>query len=291
MLKNAGIEIKQGSDVKEYRDAIKKLTAKNAEEAGFAQIVHTPELLALRCSIASTLAMREAGIPVEQSDGAPTKSWAQSIRHDPSQLSKAARDGTLIASCVMRDMTQNRDEELFQASSLRAEAQKGQELVSEAATIPRGMDSNLPNADLSGVQEAVIAASAKAASQVNGLRASASAHEMSAGAGVDKISAARNVAKGHLGDGAIVTSAAPGRAYQGKIIGILGNGSDMSAIQAISDNHAVLHDIRDISAKSNIKIGEETTLAADEQGYSTLQGRDAETDSRKHEQTREGMRR
>ena len=64
ILKNAGIEIKPGSDIKEYQDAIKKLTVKNAEELGVTQTVHTPELLALRYSIASTSAMREAGIPV-----------------------------------------------------------------------------------------------------------------------------------------------------------------------------------------------------------------------------------
>jgi antirestriction protein ArdC len=51
MLKNAGIEMKPGSSVKEYQDAVKKLTVKNAEELGVTQGVHTPELLALRYSI------------------------------------------------------------------------------------------------------------------------------------------------------------------------------------------------------------------------------------------------
>jgi antirestriction protein ArdC len=293
MLKNAGIEIKPGSSVKEYRDAIKKLTVKNAEELGLTQIIHTPELLALRYSIASTMAMREAGIPVEQSEGVPTKSWAQSIKHDPSQLSKAARDGSLLAGAVLADMKESRENELFQAGQQRAEAQKGQELVSEANVIPRGLDSNLPNADLSGVQEGVIAAAAKASEQVNGLRASAAAHEMSAVAGVDKISAARNVAKQHLGESAIVTNAQPGRTYTGKVIGILGGltSPDRTAIQAISDNHAILHDIKDISAKSNIKIGEDISLAADEQGYSAVQGKNTETQSQKRDYKREGKKR
>jgi antirestriction protein ArdC len=286
MLKNAGIEIKPGSDVKEYRDAIKKLTVKNAEELGLNQTVHTPELLGLRYSIASTMAMREAGIPVEQTEGAPTKSWAQSIKHDPKQLSKAARDGSLLAGVVLADMRVKQEEQSFQASRERAEAQKGQELVSEAATVPRGLDSNLPNADLSGVQEGVIAAAGKAAAQVNDLRASASSREASVG--VDKIAAARNVAKEHLGKDAIVTSAQPGRADSGKILGILGGltSPDRSAIQAIGDNHAILHDIKNISANANLKIGEDVSLAADEQGYSSVQAKD-ETLSQK----REGLRR
>jgi antirestriction protein ArdC len=295
MLKNAGIEIKPGSDAKEYRDAIKKLTVKVAEETGLTQYVHTPELAALRYNIASTLAMRGAGIPVEQSEGAPTKSWAASIRHDPRQLSKAARDGSLLAGAVLADMRRKQEEQSFQAIRERAEAQKGQELVSEAAVIPRGPDYNLPNADLSGVQECVVAAAGKAAQQVNDLRASASSRE--AGAVVDNIAAARNVAKERLGSGAIVTSAQPGHTYSGKIIGILGGltSPDRSAIQAISDNHAVLHDIRDIfavSAAANLKIGEEASLTVDEQGYSSVQAKNAEkTLNQKREQTREGMRR
>ncbi|MDR0764636.1 MAG: ssDNA-binding domain-containing protein [Synergistaceae bacterium] len=286
MLKNAGIEIKPGSDVKEYRDAIKKLTVKVAEETGLTQYVHTPELVALRYSIASTMAMREAGIPVEQTEGAPTKSWAQSIKHDPKQLSKAARDGSLLAGAVLADMRAKQEEQSFQASRERAEAQKGKELVSEAATVPRGLDSNLPNADLSGVQEGVIAAAGKAASQVNDLRASASSREASVG--VDKIAAARNVAKEQLGKDAIVTSAQPGRTYQGNIIGILGGltSPDRSAIQAIGDNHAILHDIRNISANAHLKIGDDVSLAVDEQGYSSVQAKDE-----KLSQKREGLRR
>jgi hypothetical protein len=107
-----------------------------------------------------------------------------------------------------------------------------------------------------------------------------------AGSGIDKIAAARNVAKKELGDSAIVTSAQLGRTYSGKIIGTLGGltaGPDMSAIQAISDNHAVLHDIKGISDRSNLKVGEEAVLSVDEQGYSAVQGRDAETQSQKRE--------
>jgi 2C-methyl-D-erythritol 2,4-cyclodiphosphate synthase len=240
--------------------------------------------------------MKETGIPVEQPEGAPAKSWANSIKHDPSQLSKAVRDGGYIAGAVLDELRKSREEELFRASQERAQAQQGQEIVSEAASIPRGQDFNLPNADLSGVQETVIAASDKAAEQVNDLRASASAREAKAneaGTGIDTISAARNVAKKELGDKAIVTSAAPGRTYSGKIIGILGGitSPDRSAIQAVSDNHAVLHDIRNISANANLKIGEEAEIAVDEQGYSAVKGMEAETRSQKREQSREGMRR
>ncbi|MDR1377169.1 MAG: ssDNA-binding domain-containing protein [Synergistaceae bacterium] len=296
MLKNAGIDLPSGSDIKKYQDAIKKLTVKRAEDADLSRLAHTPELLALRYNIASTKIMREMGIPVEQVEGTPTKSWAQSIKHDPSQLFKAARDGSLLAGAVLDDMKKSREAELFQAERDRAEAQKGQELVSEAASIPRGLDYNLPNADLSAVQEGVIEAADKAATQVKDLRASASARETKAheaGSGVDKISAARNVARQHLGDGAIITSAQPGKTYSGKIIGVLGGltSPDRSAIQVIGDNHAILHDIKNLSDKSNIKVGEDVNLAVDEQGNSAVHDRKADTQSKKREKAREGLKR
>ena len=289
MLKNVGIEMPPDSSVQEYRNAVKRLTANMAEEVGLAQTVHTKELLGLRYSIASTAIMREAGIPIEQAEGAPTKSWARSIRLDPTQLSKAARDGSLLADAVLHDMTRGKEAELFQASADRAEAQKGQEIVSEVATVPRGLDSNLPDADLSGTQEAVIAASDKARTQVNDLRASASSRE--ANAGNTKLAEARDIAYKQLGNGAIVTNAMPGKTYSGKIIGTIGEGPDRTAIQAISNNQAVVHDIRNISAVSNIKIGEDVNLATDEQGYSSIQSKGPETHDKKHDLTREGLKR
>jgi hypothetical protein len=185
----------------------------------------------------------------------------------------------------------NREAELFQASKDRAEAQKGQELVSEAAALPRGLDSNLEGADLSGVQETVLAASDKARSQVNDLRASATSRESAASAATDKITEARNIAKKQLGGGAIVTSDIPGRAYSGKIIGIIGDGPDKTAVQAISDNRAILHTIKDISAQSNVKLGEDVSLTADEQGYSASQSIGSAASDKKHTLAREGMKR
>ena len=144
---------------------------------------------------------------------------------------------------------------------------------------------------MSAVQENVIAASDKAASQVKDLRASASAKEANAheaGAGIDKIAAARNVARQHLGGNPIVTNAAPVRAYSGKIIGVLGGltSPDKSAVMAISKDRAILHDIKRISENASLKIGDEVNLAVDEQGYSSVQ-----TKNETRSQKREGHRR
>ncbi|GHV47403.1 hypothetical protein FACS1894204_10750 [Synergistales bacterium] len=334
---NAEIDIPPGSSVKECRDAIKSKVAETVDGLGFR---YTQDLIALRCNIASTMLMHEFRIPVEQTEGVPTKSWANSIKYDPSQLFKATRDGSLVAKTIISVMKESRecngsydnhdshdnhdgqhdydnhDEQLFQANQERSEAQRGQELISEANTIPRGLDSNLQSADLSATQESVISSSAKAASQVNDLRAFASSREASVANTVNTantvnmtnatnitnttnttntrtyaIAEARGVAKKQLGDNAIVTSAQPGRAYQGKIIGILGNTPDRAAIQAISDNHAILHDIRNISDKSNIEVGTDMNFTTDEQGYSEVQNVNTAKNSKKAEHEREGHKR
>ncbi len=288
VLKNAGVDIPDGSDIEKQQKAVKELVAKQAEEMNFRRDVHTPELLALRCNIASTLVMRETGIPVEQPDGLPMKSWAASIKHDSSQLYKAIRDGSQIAQTVVQSITQEREAHLQQASQQRQEAQKAQEAVAEAVSIPRGADFNLPDADLSGTQETIVAAAQKASTQVNELRASASRHEASASP--SKLTEARAEAKKHLGNNAVVTSAQPGKTYGGKVIGVLGNGPDKTAIQVISNNHAVLHTIKDIAAKSALKIGDDINLSVGDDGNSALQEQSIEK-AKKATLTREGMRR
>jgi hypothetical protein len=192
---------------------------------------------------------------------------------------------------VLTDIKLKQEEGLFRANQERAEAQTGQELAAKAAAIPRGLDSNLPNADLSGVQEAVIEAADKAATQAGDLRASAATREANAheaGTGIDKIAAAKNVARKELGDGATVISAQPGHTYSGRIIGLLGGAAspESGAVQAISDNQAVLHDIKNISDKSILEVGEDVSLAVDGQGYSSVKAKN-ETLS----QRREGHRR
>jgi len=100
---------------------------------------------------------------------------------------------------------------------------------------------------------------------------------------------ARDVAKKHLGNDVIVTSALTGRTYSGEIIGVIGDGPDKTTIQAISDNHAILHDIRNISEKSEIQFGEDVKLATDEHGYSVIKSKGPEEQN--NDLAREGLKR
>ncbi|MDR3354504.1 MAG: hypothetical protein LBO21_05655 [Synergistaceae bacterium] len=153
----------------------------------------------------------------------------------------------------------------------KSEAQRASEILSGAAAIPRGLDSNLPNADLDAVQEAVMSSIDKANAEVKDLRDSASRKEASASKGASAKAVA--IAKDKLGQGAIVTNAQPGRTYSGKIIGVSGGTKshpDTIAIQRISGNQAVLHKIKDIAAESNISVGAELSITKDKDGKTTV---------------------
>ena len=89
-----------------------------------------------------------------------------------------------------------------------------------------------------------------------------------------------------MGAGVIVTSAAPGRTYQGDLIAVIDNGRSSLAVMAISDDRAILHDVKK-SAGAGLETGRGMTLVTDSEGYSAVQGRDAETPP----QRREGLRR
>jgi hypothetical protein len=158
---------------------------------------------------------------------------------------------------------------LLEAQKEKSEAQRASEIMSGAAAIPRGLDSNLPNADLDAAQEAVMSSIDKANMEIKDLRNSAAEKEASA----SKSTSAKAVfiAKEKLGQGAIVTGAQPGRTYNGKIIGVTGNHPDTIAIQRISGNQAVLHKIKDIAAESNISV---ISVGAD---ISITKGRDGKT--------------
>jgi hypothetical protein len=176
----------------------------------------------------------------------------------------------------------NRSGEMYlEAQKEKSEAQRASEIMSGAAAIPRGLDSNLPNADLDATQEAVMSSIDKANTEIKGLRNSAAETEASASknAGAKAVT----IAKEKLGQGAIVTNAQPGRTYSGKIIGVTGNHPDTIAIQRISGNQAVLHRIKDIAAESNISVGAELSITKGRDGK-TMVWTQAETAREKEAQ-------
>ena len=136
----------------------------------------------------------------------------------------------------------------------RNKAQAAHEVIAKAKTIPQGMDFNLPNADLNHTQENVFAETLAADADINKLLADATSKDEQASK-ISKLKAI-TVTKNILGKDTCVISAKPGETYQGEIIAK----TDVYAIQRITNNQAVLHDIKDISDEANAEIGARITL-------------------------------
>jgi hypothetical protein len=177
-----------------------------------------------------------------------------------------------------------------EAQKEKAEAQRASEILSGAAAIPRGMDSNLPNADLNFEQEAVMASIDKANTEVKDMRSAATAKETSASQarhGQSHTADATALAKQKMGKEAIVTSARTGRTYSGKIIGVIGSHPDTTAIQRISGNQAVLHRIKDIAAESNIAVGADVSITKGKDGKISVKTREEMTKEKEAQKNRD----
>jgi antirestriction protein ArdC len=290
MLRRAGTEISPGAGQIGYLDAVSRVVkAKTLEQCGH---VHTDDLKELRSSMACTMICQEMRLDGGMSFDKRMKSWAESIRHNPRELFNAARDADKIAGAVLKDMQYERNpernmnvinwdvieervariEERRQAQTERAEAQRMDGIVADAALIPDGPDSNLPNADLNAEQEAVKSSADKAVTEIKELRSSAASRETRASQGLSENAAA--LAKGKMGQGVIVTHAQAGRSYSGKVIGIVGAHPDTMAIQRISGNQAVLHRIKGIAAESNITVGADLSITKGRDGKTTVKTRE-----------------
>ena len=110
-----------------------------------------------------------------------------------------------------------------------------------------------------------------------GTKTDESANEIDSG--MDLIGYARNIAKTRLGEGVIVTNAQPGRTYEGEIISVRESGRNKAAVMALAEDRAILHDLRNDDSISGLEEGKTATLVTDDEGYSSVPGRDAETRS------------
>lgn len=134
MLQKLGVAPPQEKNLELYQKTFKAVIKERGNELND---VHTQELRALRTSIAASVLLHEIGMGGSKSDNAPTKAWAQSIKHNPKELFRAIRDGSRIA----HDLFQVLDTEKTQIGP-----QIGQKVVFQA---------NGQNTKLSGIVESV----------------------------------------------------------------------------------------------------------------------------------------
>lgn len=279
ILRRAGAGTPSKRSPEAYQDAFRTLSEERANRLAE---VHTPELRALRASIAASTLLREVGIAAERDPDAPTKQWAQSIRRNPREFFRATRDaGHIVAELVAeREAQRARDE----ARGDRETVQKARAVIESTAPIPRGgADHNLPDVDLDNVQENVMAALDEAATEVKVLHGAAAEKESAASEAKSK---ALGAAKAVLGPRVLVTDAQAGRSYRGKIIAM----TDTHAIQRISENQAVLHEIGSMAREAALEVGSDVSVTLHRNGSSTVKARSEERAEQERQNEREARR-
>lgn len=266
ILRRAGAGTPSKRSLEAYRDAFRTLSEERANRLAE---VHTPELRALRASIAASTLLREVGIAAERDPDAPTKQWAQSIRRNPREFFRATRDAQRARDKARGD---------------RETVQKARAVIESTAPIPRGgADHNLPDVDLDNVQENVMAALDEAATEVKVLHGAAAEKESAASEAKSK---ALGAAKAVLGPRVLVTDAQAGRSYRGKIIAM----TDTHAIQRISENQAVLHEIGIMAREAVLEVGSDVSVTLHKNGSSTVKARSEERAEQERQNEREARR-
>ena len=266
ILRRAGAGTPSKRSPEAYQDAFRTLSEERANRLAE---VHTPELRALRASIAASTLLREVGIAAERDPDAPTKQWAQSIRRNPREFFRATRDAQRARDKARGD---------------RETVQKARAVIESTAPIPRGgADHNLPDVDLDNVQENVMAALDEAATEVKVLHGAAAEKESAASEAKSK---ALGAAKAVLGPRVLVTDAQAGRSYRGKIIAM----TDTHAIQRISENQAVLHEIGSMAREAALEVGSDVSVTLHKNGSSTVKARSEERAEQERQNEREARR-
>jgi antirestriction protein ArdC len=117
-FKKVGMELPSDRGTESCQKAVQDLIASNAEKSETMIKIPSPQLKALRMSIAGTFLMQEAGIPLSMPMNAPTESWAKTLRLNPKELFRATKDAVKLTNEILsRAKNQERAEELSQETS------------------------------------------------------------------------------------------------------------------------------------------------------------------------------
>ena len=99
-------------------------------------------------------------------------------------------------------------------------------------------------------------------------------------------SKALGAAKAVLGPRVLVTDAQAGKNYRGKIVAM----TDTHAIQRISENQAVLHEIGSMAREAALEVGSDVSVTHHKIGRSTVKTRSEERTEQERQNEREARR-
>ena len=121
-FKKAGIEPPADRGTESCQAAVQNLLVSAAEKSEVMSKVPSPQLKALRMSLAGTFLMQEAGVPLDTPENAPTKEWATTLKLNPKELFRAVKDAVKLTNEILdRTRNQERSGELSQGEQPQTE--------------------------------------------------------------------------------------------------------------------------------------------------------------------------
>jgi antirestriction protein ArdC len=130
VFKKAGMEPPADRGTESCQAAVQSLVASAFEKNEAMSKIPSPQLKALRMSIAGTFLMQEAGVPLDTPVNAPTKEWAKTLKLNPKELFRATRDAVKLTNEILgRSKNQERPEGLSQGEQKPFEPEVGQRVT------------------------------------------------------------------------------------------------------------------------------------------------------------------
>jgi antirestriction protein ArdC len=124
VLKKTGMEPPSEDKKEAYQEAVKSLLASTAEKSEVLKNIQSPQLKELRMNMAGAFLAQEAGIPLGApgETPAPATEWAKTLRLNPKELFRAARDAVKLTNEALgRTKNQEQAAELSKAELPKAE--------------------------------------------------------------------------------------------------------------------------------------------------------------------------
>jgi antirestriction protein ArdC len=254
-FKKAGVEPPADLRTESCQTAVQNLLTSAAEKSESMNRIPSPQLKALRMSIAGTFLMQEAGVPLDTPENAPVKEWAKTLRLNPKELFRATRDAVKLTNEILgrtKDQGQERPTELSQEAGEKPfEPEVGQRVTFQ----PYEGKTTLTGAVKEISEHEVVLQCGRATIPV--LREKGTFAEAPEADRSTTKDYAKEHAQNHVGEnGHVFTAKGEDAIYHGAIVEVTPN----YAIQKVGED-AILHRLKDLGKdQSLISVGQDVSI-------------------------------
>jgi antirestriction protein ArdC len=288
-FQKVGMEPPADRGTENCRKAIQDLLVSAAGKNENMNKIPSPQLKELRMSIAGTFLMQEAGVPLDVPANAPTKDWATTVRLNPKELFRAAKDASRLTNEILgRTRNQERSESktLSQESGVGADKKPFEPEVGQRVTFqPNDGKSKLTGKVLEMDENSVTLQCGR--TTIPALRDKGVFTEALEPEATHTKEYAREQAQKHVGErGNVFTAKGEDAVYKGAVVEL----TPTYAIQKVGED-AIVHRLKDLeSCKEMIREGAEVSITKGVKGAVTAEpwNREQEGRGQKQNQAHEG---